>query len=282
MSQVAHPYAVAVICELLGVPNPDRPAFVRWGVDRASAVTRLPDQPAIDASNRGTADFAAYFGELLDHRRRHPGDDLVSAFAAAADTPGGPPREDLLAMCLQLLSAGHLPMAGLLGNAVAALAGQSSATPVDGQSVLTAIVEEAIRYDGPVHMAPKVAAQDVTFGNAQIPAGEIVMLGLASANRDERRFRWPAEFRPDRAAAPHVGFGAGPHFCLGARLARLEARALLAECAARGVLDATVREIGWLDSFTLRVPGHLILDGVARQRYGTATRPAAGTPGPRG
>jgi cytochrome P450 len=226
---------------------------------RGDAVSRLPDAHAIDMSNHATEDFAAYFDELLDTRRRKPSDDLISTFAAAADEPGGPSRPDLLAMCLQLLSAGHLPAAGLLGNAVAAIIHHRLLPAVANPSLLPAIVEEAIRYDGPVQMAPKVAAGGLVVDGVPIPDGDIVMLGLASANRDARQFPTPDRFRTDRALNAHLSFGAGQHFCLGARLARRETRTLLAALAAHGG-TIELRDIGWLDSFTLRIPERLVLD----------------------
>jgi len=184
-------------------------------------------------------------------------------FAAAAELPDGPSREDLLALCLQLLSAGHLPAAGLLGNTLVTLIRHGQRFPIarHHRHDAASVVEEAVRYDGPVQMAPKVATEDLTFDGVTIPAGEIVMLCLAGADRDPRRFPAPDDFRPNRQPNEHLGFGFGPHFCLGARLARREARALLAEWARSGdTTDVAIRDIGWLDSFTLRIPSRLVID----------------------
>jgi cytochrome P450 len=180
-----------------------------------------PPAEAVEASGK----IVAYLRELVEAKRRSPGDDLVSVLAAASDD--GLTTQELLSSLFQLVVAGHDTTASLIGNGVVALLdhpGQFQALLADlGQ--LSAAVDELIRFTAPVpHATFRVTAEPVILGGVQVPAREQVLVCLGSANRDPGRFAAPDALDIGRKDGPNLGFGHGTHYCLGAPLARLEAR----------------------------------------------------------
>jgi cytochrome P450 len=217
----AYPLPFQVIGELLGIPEADRPDLHAWFGVLLTGWAGDPPAEAVEASGR----IVAYLRELAAAKRRSPGDDLVSVLVAASDD--ALTIQELLSSLLQLVVAGHDTTASLIGNGVVALLDhpeQLQALLADlGQ--LPATIDELVRFTAPVpHATFRVTAEAVTVDGVQIPAHEQVLVCLGSANRDPARFPAPDILDIGRRDGPNLGFGHGIHYCLGAPLARLEAK----------------------------------------------------------
>ncbi|MBO2449113.1 cytochrome P450 [Actinomadura barringtoniae] len=216
----AFPLPVRVICELLGVPERDREQFRRWS-DAALTISTADGAQRLAAAR----EFRQYVTALLAARRAAPGDALIDALLDAQDEDGAVfSKDELVSLTVTLIAAGHETTANLIGAGVFTLlsensAGSSPAPMSDG------VVEELLRHDNPATYAmPRVATEDVDLPSGRVRAGETVLPLLTAANRDPDAYPAPDRFDPARAGAvPHLSFGHGPHFCLGAGLARLEA-----------------------------------------------------------
>lgn len=236
----AYPLPVAVICRLLGVPLEDEPQFSRasallaQALDPFSTITGVPAEVANERQQAGTW-LRDYFHGLIDKRRSRPGEDLLSGLIAVEESGDQLTEEEIVSTCNLLLIAGHETTVNLIGNAVLAMLrnpGQWAALGADADRA-PAIVEETLRYDPPVQLAGRIALADMVIGGVEVPAGDVMMLLLAGANRDPAVYDRPDVFDPDRKNLRHLGFGRGAHYCLGAPLARLEASVALAAVAAR-------------------------------------------------
>ena len=215
-----------VIADLLGVPRQDRQQFRQW------SSTLIQSNPARGEVADGLAAAAAvygYFADFLAERRRAPRDDLMSALVAA-EIDGQRLRDDeLLGFCLLLLIAGHETTTNLLGNAAVVLAAdrRSRRRLAADPALIGPAVEELLRYDSPVQGLSRVLTTDATLHATTMSRGDSVLLLFGSANRDERAFTDPDIFDIGRKPEHQVAFGRGIHFCLGAALARMEARIAL-------------------------------------------------------
>ncbi len=227
----ALPFSIAVIGELLGIPSRDHHRFRAW-----SHILVAPSADS-DRNVRKTErlgqvmqDFAGYLAAVCAARRRMPQPDLISLLLAAEEAGDRLSEEELYSMVLLLTVVGHETSVFLLANQVLTLLAHPPllhALRADRSLVVPAI-EEFIRYDGPVERATmRFAAADIEWGEQVMRRGDAVSLVLASAHRDERAFDAPACYDLARIAPRHVGFGLGSHYCLGAPLARLEARVAL-------------------------------------------------------
>ncbi|MET9400567.1 cytochrome P450 [Kitasatospora sp. NPDC002965] len=220
VARFAYPLPVTVICELLGIPEPDRPQWRTW----SSYLGRGAGE-GLDEALRA---MVAAARELIDRRRTEPGDDLVSHLAAAEGTALDP--VETVSLILNLIVAGHETTATLIGNGTAALLAhpeQLAGLRAD-LSGLPAAVDELMRWCGPTLGAlPRYATEDLRLAGTLIRKGEAVMPILAGANHDPRVFAEPERLDLCRAAAPHhevhLGFGHGAHRCIGAVLAHEEA-----------------------------------------------------------
>ena len=220
----AYPLPFGVIGELLGIPPADRRLLHAWFQVLLTGWAGDPPAEAVEASDK----IVAYLGELVDAKRRSPADDLVSVLVAAGDD--ALTTQELLSSLFQLVVAGHDTTASLIGNGVVALLdhpGQLQALLADfGQ--LPAAIDELIRFTAPVpHATFRVTAEPLTLGGVEIPPHEQILVCLGSANRDPGRFPAPDVLDIGRSHGPNLGFGHGIHYCLGAPLARLEARIAL-------------------------------------------------------
>jgi cytochrome P450 len=219
MERYAFPLPVQVICELLGVPARDRDDFSAW------SATMVDDSPQAD-KHAASDKLGGYLAELVARKRTEPDDALLSALVEVSDDDGDRLSEqELVAMAMLLLIAGHETTVNLIGNGVLGLL-----THPEQQDILRArpellggAVEEFLRWESPVANAPvRFTTEDVEIAGTTIPAGAVVMLGLAAANRDPDRFPGAERLDVTRDASGHVAFGHGLHFCLGAQLARIE------------------------------------------------------------
>lgn len=227
--EFAAPYPTTVIAELLGVDPEHRVQFKEWS--DAIMTSASPDAPSLE---RAYAEIFAYFERAVAERRRRPGGDLVSALLAAADEEGGVGEDELLGFCALLLIAGNETMANFLGNAILTLHRWPEARRALARdpSLLTRGVEELLRFEPPVHELARTLTRELVLHDQTLPKGARVLLLLAAANRDRKRFSEPDRLDLRRDPNPHLSFGFGIHFCLGASLARLEARVALAELLA--------------------------------------------------
>ncbi|MFJ8622639.1 cytochrome P450 [Kitasatospora sp. NPDC093550] len=224
----AFPLPVLVISDILGVPEADRLDLRAWTYRVGSPAATLPSGQAA----RAWQSLHGYFTHLIARKRRHPGDDLLSLLTHDR-TPQAPDDGELLAMAFLLLFAGYETTMNLLASATLLLLTHSEellAARTAGDPGWSAVIEETLRHASPLEGATwRRTTEPVDLGGTVIPAGASVLAVLAAANRDPRVFAAPHTFRPrryapgNRTAPAHLAFGHGPHVCLGARLARLEA-----------------------------------------------------------
>lgn len=236
----AYPLPMAVICRLLGVPPEDEPQFshasalLAQSLDPFAAFTG--EAPSgIEERVQATRWLREYFDDLIEQRRSRPGDDLLSGLIAVEESGDQLTQDEIVSTCNLLLIAGHETTVNLIANAVLAMLRhpmQWTALGADAGRA-PAIVEETLRYDPPVQLVGRIAADDMTIADIDVVKGDTMMLLLAAAQRDPTEFDRPDSFDPDRGTLRHLGFGRGAHYCLGAPLARLEASAALSAVTAR-------------------------------------------------
>ncbi|WNG81710.1 cytochrome P450 [Mycobacterium sp. ITM-2016-00316] len=240
ISGLAYPLPVAVICRLLGVPVEDESRFssaaalVAQALDPIMSITGAPD-PEADARLDAGAWLREYLGELVEQRRADPREDLISALIAAEEGGDQLTADEIVATCNLLLIAGHETTVNLIANAAQEMLRTPehwSALAADAE-LAGAIVEETLRFDPPVQLVMRIAGADMRIGDVDIAAGDTMLLLLAAAQRDPDMYDEPDRFRPGRESLRHLSFGLGPHFCLGAPLARLEGRVALSKLTAR-------------------------------------------------
>jgi cytochrome P450 len=231
---VAIPFPVTLIAEILGIPAERMGEFRRWSEALVGALANAVD---IEQNGQDIADMAAYFSGVVEQRRSEPGDDLISAIAAA--TPDGEQLSsfEVVMFCILLLVAGNETTTNLLGNMLHAFWDHPDqwSRLLDDPGLAGAAVEEGLRYCGPVQGLFRQTTAPVVLGGVELPAGANVYVSFAAANRDGSVFDEPDRFRLDRDAGAQVAFGHGIHFCLGAQLARMEARLALTALAQRGL-----------------------------------------------
>jgi len=262
VSDFTIPLPVSVIAEVLGV-EPDRFAdFKRWSDTLISGATGSASgtQPALLLG--AFKEFNGYFLDQIERRRRDPKDDLISTLVAAEDGEAALTPMETLMFAILLLVAGNETTTNLMGNAVLGMLGQPGQFErvQSDLALVPALVEEALRFDGPVQMLFRETTQDIEVAGTKIPKGAAVIPIFASANRDESRFPEPDRFDIDRDTRGHLAFGFGIHFCLGASLARLEARVGFEELFNRvSKLRSLESEVEYVDSFLLRGPRRLRL-----------------------
>ena len=225
---MAEQLPVAVIAELLGVPEADRQLLRPW----SNAIVKMYEYERTrqreDAAERAADEFVAYLRELAADRRRHPGDDLVSHLVSVRDADGDRLTEDeLVTTCILLLNAGHEATVNVTANGTLALlrhSDQLRRLRAD-RSLLPTAIEEFMRFDSPLQLFERTATEDVEVGGITVEKGQKIAALLGSANHDPAVFADPETLDVGRAENPHVSFGAGVHFCIGAPLARVELQA---------------------------------------------------------
>jgi cytochrome P450 len=236
----AYPLPVAVICRLLGVPLEDEPQFshasalLAQSLDPFVTFTGAPSDGLQERLQAGTW-LREYLHGLIERRRSQPGDDLMSGLVAVEESGDQLTEDEIISTCMLLLVAGHETTVNLIGNAILAMLRQPLQWAALGADVTRApaVIEEILRFDPPVQMVGRIAADDMTIGGIEVPAGDLMMLLLAAAHRDPAEFDRPDTFDPDRRTLRHLDFGRGAHYCLGAPLARLEAGVALSAVTAR-------------------------------------------------
>ncbi len=216
--EYAAPLPITVICDLLGVPVEARPDFRSW-------TDTMLTPPGPDEARAAIGAMLRFFAGLIEAKRSAPADDLISDLIAARDQEDQLSDDELTSLIFLILFAGYENVVHLIGNTTLALLDDRSRwerVRAD-RSLLPAAIEEVMRYDGPAPLAiRRFPLEDLEIGGVMVPAGETVLLGLASANRDAERFPDADRFDLDRAAGGQLALGHGIHYCLGAPLARVE------------------------------------------------------------
>ncbi len=225
VDDLAYPLPAIVIAELLGIPAEDRTQFKHW----SNALTEQLGKPGGRLEPALQAAMAAYMLQIIEERRREPRNDLISGLLAA-ELDGEPlGLQDTMAFCILLLVAGNETTTNLITNAIICFdehpdaLEQLRAEP----TLLSGAIEEVLRYRSPLRYTFRIAAKDILLDGQTIKKGQLVLPWLAAANRDEAEFPSADSFDIRRSPNRHLSFGHGIHFCLGAPLARLEAKIAL-------------------------------------------------------
>jgi len=229
VADFAYPLPVAVIMALMGIPTTDHEKFHSWSQALVDSLDLLGDpsrEPAISAAHSG---FRAYFDQLIEERRGHPTDDLLSALIAAEEAGDRLTANELYLNARLLLIAGYETTVGLIGNGtLALLKNPTQLSHLQNEPALIGnAVEELLRYDSPIQMVGRTALETVDFFGQRIEQGQSVGIMVGAANHDPTRFDQPAQLQLDRLQVQHLSFGGGIHYCLGAPLARLEGQIAL-------------------------------------------------------
>ena len=224
IADFATPIPVAVIADLLGVPRAMAPQLLDWS-HRMVAMYQYGVNRAVEQSAaRAASEFADFIRAYARERRANLRDDLISQLLVAESDAGSLSEDELVATSILLLNAGHEATVHAIGNGVKAMLEHNvdPAAAFATDAARDATVEELLRLDAPLHLFNRYALEDVEFAGVKLKRGEKIGLLLGAANRDPERFPDPDAFNADRDPNPHVAFGAGVHFCVGAPLARLE------------------------------------------------------------
>jgi cytochrome P450 len=258
LEDYAVPLPVQVIADLLGIPQPDRLRLRPWSAAIVAMyeLSHTPEQKS--QAEQAAVEFWDYLQWLAAERRRFPQDDLISALTSATDAESGArlSENELIATCILLLNAGHEATVNGFGNGMYALFEHHKqfemlAAAPTAELVRTA-VEEMLRYDSPLQLFKRWVREDLEYKGIHFQTGQQVALFFGSANRDPDRFERPDEMDITRTENPHISFGAGIHFCLGAPLARLELNTSLAALFRRAPRLRLLEAPQWRDSFVIR------------------------------
>jgi pimeloyl-[acyl-carrier protein] synthase len=235
VDDLAYPLPVTVICELFGVPDTDRDQFRAWSRRLVRLLDPIVADDALEQAMRARHGLRSYLRELIAERRAHPTGDLLTALIAAEDQGHQLSEAELVSMCVLLLIAGHETTVNLIGNGMLALLRhpQARARLQADPALAGGAVEELLRYDSPVQFTSRHARSDLDIDGHRIRAGESVIAVLGAANRDPAQFDDPDRLDLARTPNRHLAFGGGIHFCLGAPLARVEARIAIPALLAR-------------------------------------------------
>jgi cytochrome P450 len=239
LDHLAQPLPVAVIAELLDIPETDRSRLVPW----SNAIVKmyeygLPEE-ARRAAEHAATEFSDYLREIAESRRRQPGEDLLSDLLRCELS-----EDEVVATAVLLLMAGHEGTVNVIGNGVSALLGYPCQWQrlLDDPSLVDTAVEEMIRYDAPLQMFDRTATDDIEIAGFHVAKGEKIAALLGAAARDPRVFTEPDRFDVGRTPNPHLGFGGGIHYCVGAPLARIEIAAAVQALLEKAPKLRTARE----------------------------------------
>ena len=225
IADFAEPLPVKVIAHLLGFPDKDEHLLRPWSQAIVKMYEVNPSQQEQDQAKQASEEFAAYVHELMLERKQNPGTDLISDLALVEEEGEKLNTQELIATCVLLLNAGHEASVNGFGNGMVATLKdpvQLALLRADPYGIAETAVDEFIRFDAPLHLFERTATKDTEIGGVEIKQGQKIAALLGSANRDASIFENPDTLDLTRSPNPHIGFGAGIHFCIGAPLARLE------------------------------------------------------------
>ncbi len=274
IADFAYPLPAAVIAGMLGASADDLDRIKRWSDDLAAFVgSALATPDKRTRAQVAMVDMSTYFRALVTARRAEPREDMMSALLAGEGRADGLTEDELVATCVLLLFAGHETTTNLIGNGLVALLRHPSELAALAAEPLLAgsAVEELLRYDGPTQAVTRIAVEDVELRGRQIRRGARVFLNLSAANRDPEQFADPEDLDVRRPDNRHIAFGHAIHFCVGAPLARLEARLAIPAVLRRlPELRLDTDALRWSDSYVLRGVEALPLSFGAPARGGTS------------
>ncbi|WP_244884160.1 cytochrome P450 [Carbonactinospora thermoautotrophica] len=259
---VAEPLPVTVIAELLGVPEPDRHLLRPWSADICGMYELNPTREAGEKAVRACQEFSAYLRDLSRERRANPRDDLISALAQVVDSGDRLTEDELIGTCVLLLNAGHEATVNVTGNGWWALfRNPDQLAKLRGDlSLLPGAIEELMRYDTPLQMFERWVLEDIEVRGVRIPRGSEVALLFGSANHDPAVFADPDRLDVTRQDNPHISFGAGIHYCLGAPLARIELQCSFGTLLRKAPDLRLVREPEWKPGYIIRGLKELVVE----------------------
>jgi cytochrome P450 len=259
---LAYPLPVMVIAEILSLPRSDRDLFKRWSHDVIAVAAGVGDDPERRQRGlRSARELAEYFAGLTAELRAQPNDTLMSALVQAEEESTRPTEEELLANAILLLMNGHETTTFAVGNGMLAFLRHPDqfARLRDDPGLLAGGVEEILRYDGSIQMRG-VGGEDFELNGKMIRAGQTLWLAIGATGRDPRHFAEPNRFEIGRSPNRHLQFGLGPHFCIGAALARMEIQLALSGLLGRfHQIELAAEEIAWHEIAVFRGPKALPL-----------------------
>ncbi|MCI3278573.1 cytochrome P450 [Streptomyces cylindrosporus] len=224
LTDVAEPLPVAVIAEMLGIPESDRGPLRPWSADICGMYELNPPEDVAARAVQASVEFSDYLRELIAERRKNPGDDLISGLIAAHDEGDRLTEQEMISTCVLLLNAGHEATVNATVNGWYALfrnPEQLAALRAD-HSLVPRAVEELMRYDTPLQLFERWVLDDIEIDGTTIPRGAEIAMLFGSANHDPAVFSAPERLDLTRTDNPHISFSAGIHYCIGAPLARIE------------------------------------------------------------
>ncbi|MER8099723.1 cytochrome P450 [Kitasatospora sp. NPDC094016] len=263
IASVAEPLPVAVIAEMLGVPESDRHLLRPWSADITGMYELNPSEEAARKAVTASTEFSDYLRALIRERRTAPGTDLISALIQAQEGSDALSEQEMISTCVLLLNAGHEATVNTTGNGWWALfrnPGELARLRGATDALLPTAIEELMRWDTPLQLFERWVLEDIELRGVTIPRGSEVALLFGSANRDPERFTDPDRLDLGRTDNPHITFGAGIHFCLGAPLARLELTESYGALLRRAPGLRLAREPEWNPGYVIRGLRELVVE----------------------
>ncbi len=264
MHDVAVPLPGWVIADMLGVPQDDQEDFTRWSRDQVRVYDRSGTMheriPIMRQGQASMLEMKAYLEDVIAARRKEPREDLITMMIQAEEAGDRLTTDEMVVMCIALLVGGNNSTAHLIGNAILTLArhpealAQLRANP----DLIRPTIEEVMRFDSPVQATSRVAREAIAVGGQTIEPGQNIYLLFGSANHDEAQFPNPSHFDITRQPNRHLTFAHGPHFCIGAAVARAEAQTAVLAIAQRCEnLELASDQVDWIEGFAFRGPKSL-------------------------
>jgi cytochrome P450 len=254
IKRIAEPLPVEVIAEMLGVPESDRHLLRPWSAEICLMYELNPSEEYGRRAAKASVDFSDYLRTLSRERRRHPREDLITALTQVVEQGEHLTEDELIGTCVLLLNAGHEATVNVTGNGWWSLFRNPSelARLRADRSLVPAAVEELLRYDTPLQMFERWVLEDFELHEVRVPKGAELGLLFGSANHDPSVFGKPDHLDLWREPNPHISFGAGIHFCLGAPLARLELQTSFTTVLDRLPNMELVEEPQWKEAYIIR------------------------------
>ncbi|HXW61052.1 MAG TPA: cytochrome P450 [Candidatus Acidoferrales bacterium] len=256
MHEIAHPLPVRVIAEMLGIPDTMQDQLVGW----SNAIATFFGSPhrtleQIRSAQQAVVALTEYFRDAVAKRRQQKGNDLISLLLKIEEDGDVLTEEELYAQCVMLLFGGHETTRNLIGNGMFTLLQhpEESSNLRERPEMIRTAVEELLRYESPVQNTARIAKEEMEVCDVRLRPGDLIAVMLGAANRDPQQFKDPGRLDLSRLNNSHLAFGAGPHFCIGNQLARMEAQvAILKMVREFPQMRLTSKTPEWAPNFSLR------------------------------